>query len=150
MESNKNTETKQTQGAKEKSTNASMNGTEKPSAWEKAAEMIAGDNQLMSSLLKLLLSPFTLIAGAGLIIYLFVKNKQYKDEITKLKEDLKKLAEENLSSIEEVEAIRKKYKKLKRVFEIEQSQSENLALNEAKSNEMVSYNSPKNKLAYLR
>lgn len=127
-----------------------LNGTDKPSAWEKAAEMIAGDNQLMSSLLKLLLSPFTLIAGAGLIIYLFVKNKQHKDEITKLKEDLKKLAEENLSSIEEVETIRKKYKKLKKVFEIEQSQSKNYSLNEAKPMETVVQNATKNKLVYLR
>ena len=48
-----------------------LNGTEQPSSWEKAAETIAGDNQLMSTLLKLLISPFMLIAGAGLIIYLF-------------------------------------------------------------------------------
>jgi hypothetical protein len=128
----------------------SLNGTSENSAWEKAAEMIAGDNKLMSSLLKLLLSPFTLIAGAALIIYLFVKNKQHKDEITKLNEEKKKLAEEILIAMEETESLRKKYKKLKKVFEIEKSQTENHSLSEAKPNEMNIYNTNKNKVAYLR
>ena len=128
----------------------SLNGTGETSAWEKAAEMIAGNNQLMSSLLKLLLSPFTLIAGAGLIIYLFIKNKQHKDEITKLNEEKKKLAEEILNLSEEKEIFRKKYKKIKQVFDIEQSNMKNHVLSEAIPKDTPIYNANKNKVAYLR
>src|ERR1700694_949535 len=93
---NQQNQSKQEAEKKKEETSKPLNGTETPSAWEKAAETIAGNNELMKTLLKLLLSPFTLIAGTGLIIYLFIKNKSYKEEIARLKEENRKLMDENL------------------------------------------------------
>jgi hypothetical protein len=115
MEANKNNQTMQAASSKP------LNGTGEPSNWEKAATLIAGDNQLMSALLKLIISPFTLLAGGGLIIYLFIKNKSYKDEIAGLKVENEKLSGE-------AENLRGKYKKLKKVFEIEQAKPAKLML----------------------
>jgi hypothetical protein len=126
----------------------SMNGTDQPSAWEKAAEAIAGDNQLMATLLKLLLSPLTLIAGGGLIVYLFIKNKGLKDELEKLKEENKKLIDDRLLLSEESNQVRKKYKKLKKVFEVEQSQRGQLSLPEGTNTAVHNVN--KNNISYLR
>lgn len=117
MEANKNNTNQN-----ETSSPKSLNGTEQSSNWEKAAELIAGDNKLMGSLLKLIVSPIALLAGAGLIAYLFFKNKGYKDEITKLKEENTKLLNEKSLLAEEAETQKRKYKKLKKVLEIEQSQ----------------------------
>ncbi len=145
MEANKNNQQKQ-----EANNAKSVNGTEQSSSWEKAAETIAGDNQLMSTLLKLLLSPFTLIAGLGLIIYLFIKNKSHKDEIVKLKEENKKLTDEKLFLEQTSESFRKKYKKMKKVFEVEQEQAEHRALPQGNQNSPYINNVNKNKNSYLR
>lgn len=101
----------------------SLSGTEEKSAWEKAAETIAGDNKLMGTVLKLLLSPITLLAGAGLIIFCFYKMKGQKDEIEKLKTENKKLNDEREEMEDEYEKVRKKYKKLKVQNEMEAEKS---------------------------
>lgn len=106
----------------------SLNGTSESSAWEKAAELIAGDNKLMASLLKHVLSPLVLLAGAGLIVYLFLKNKSLKDEVNKLKEENKKLGDEKLFITGEAENFRKKYNKLIQFIEIEQAQADQRSL----------------------
>jgi uncharacterized protein HemX len=135
MDANKNNQTMQAA-----SSNKSLSGTAEPSNWEKAATLIAGDNKLMTALLKLIISPFTLIAGGGLIIYLFMKNKNYKDEIEALKEENKKLSGET-------ENLKGKYKKLKKVFEIEQAQPAKLML--PQGGRAHTYEESKNKLGLL-
>lgn len=127
-----------------------LNGTEQVSNWEKAAEMIAGNNQLMATLLKLLLSPLTLIAGAALIVYLFYKNKTQKTEIEKLKEENEKLTGEKMLLEEESENFRKKYKKLKKVFEVEQEQEQQQVLPNETQHTQHMHKVNKNKMSYLR
>lgn len=141
-----NQQNQKTENQKDTSAKQQLHGPEKPSTLEKAAETIAGDSQLMSSLLKLLLSPFTLIAGVGLIVYLFFKNKSYKDEIAKLKEENKKLSEERLLYAETSQDFKNKYKRLQKVFEAEQSMNEQRAL--PQGNYINNVN--KNKVTYLR
>ena len=61
-------------------TDKSLPGTEEEKGvWEKAAETIAGDNKLMGSILKLIISPITLLVGVGLLIYAFIKLKGQKE-----------------------------------------------------------------------
>jgi len=130
METNNNNQKKQAdqkqkqENPKQNAKGNTLNGTETTSNWEKAAEMIAGNNQLMAGLLKLLISPFTLIAGVGIIVYLFIKNTQFKKEIEKLKEENKKLSVEKIFIEEEAEHLNKKYKKLKKFMELEQNEVE--------------------------
>jgi cell division protein FtsB len=135
MEANKNNQTVQAA-----SSNKPLSGTAEPSNWEKAATLIAGDNQLMSVLLKLIISPFTLLAGGGLIIYLFIKNKSYKDEIAGLKVENEKLSGE-------AENLRGRYKKLKKVFEIEQARPAKLMLGQGGQAHI--HEESKNKLGLL-
>ena len=78
---------------------------EKP-VWEKAAETIAGDNKLLESLLKLVLSPVALIGGLGLLVYCFFELKKYKEQNEKLQEESKEM-EKNYQELKE------KYKKWK-------------------------------------
>ncbi len=136
------------QKTENKTSDKNMNGKEQPSAWEEAATKIAGDNQLLASLLKLLISPFTLIAGVGIIVYLFIKNTHFKKEIEKLKEENKKLSDEKNLVEEEAEYLNKKYNKLKKIIELEQQESEQQKLSE-RSNTII-YNAHKNKLSYLK
>ena len=149
METTK-TNQKEPSKAQKKPDGKTLNGTEQASNWEKAAEMIAGNNQLMATMLKLLLSPFTLIAGTALIVYLFYKNKTQKTEIEKLKEENKNLTVEKLLLAEESEDCRKKYKKLKRVFEVEQEQGQQQALPNGTQHSSHIHNVNKNKMSYLR
>ena len=53
-----------------------------------AAETIAGDNKLMSAVLKVVMGPFGLIAALCGLGYLFWKNKTYKDKIKELEKEL--------------------------------------------------------------
>lgn len=144
MEANK-TNTKQNETISAKS----LNGAEQSSNWEKAAELIAGDNKLMGSLLKLIISPFALLAGAGLIAYLFFKNKGYKDEITKLKEENAKLLNEKSFLAEEAETQKRKYKKLKKVLEVEQSQEAQSLLPQDRNRTLTMHGMQKEKMKYL-
>jgi cell division protein FtsB len=109
----------QSTGSAKKSPSA-LDGTDQPSAWEKAAELIAGDNRLMTVLLKLLLSPFTLLAGAGIIIYLLFRNKTLGDELSRLKEENQKLTSEKEELNGVAQSNKKRYKKLMSLYELEQ------------------------------
>ena len=135
MDANKNNQT-----IEATKSNKPLSGTVQPSNWEKAATLIAGDNQLMSALLKLIISPFTLLAGGGLIIYLLIKNKSYNDEIGALKEENKKLSGE-------AENLRGKYKKLKKVFEIGQARPAQLMLKQGDRAQV--HQESKNNLGFL-
>lgn len=86
---------------------------DKQAVLEKAAQTIAGDNKLMETALKILLSPITLIGGAVLLIFWFYKMNEQKNEIEKLKTENKKLADEKKNGEEEYDRLKKKYKKLK-------------------------------------
>lgn len=121
--------------------------TGKTSAWEKAATEMAGDNQLLASLLKLLISPFTLIAGLGIIIYLFITNNNLKKEVEKLKEENKKLTEENEELTEESKGTFIKYRKLKQFLEAEQRHIEQISL---KQKPLLAENKPKLRTTYLK
>ena len=67
-------------------TDKGLSGTDvEKGVWEKAADTIAGDNKLMGSVLKLVLSPITLLIGVGLLIYAFIKLKGQKEETENLK-----------------------------------------------------------------
>lgn len=90
-----------------------------PTVLEKAAQTIAGDNKLMESVLKILLSPITLITGVGLIIFWFHKMNDQKEEINQLKTENKKLVDEKKEQEDEYDKLKKKYKKLKEVNETE-------------------------------
>lgn len=92
---------------------------EEKGVWEKAADTIAGDNKLMGGVLKLVLSPITLMAGVGLLIYAFIKLKGQKDEIEKLKAENLKLEEDYTKLEEDFEKVNKKYKKIKTLTETE-------------------------------
>lgn len=96
-----------------------LSGTAEPSVLEKAAQTIAGDNKLMDTALKILLSPITLLVGAGLIIFCFLKIKGQKDEIEKLKTENKKLDDEKKELEDDYDKVKKKYKKLKTLNETE-------------------------------
>lgn len=142
-----NQEKQKQENPKEQNKKQTLNGTGESSTWEKAAELIAGDNKLMASLLKLLLSPLVLLAGAGLIVYLFIKNKSLKDEVNKLKEENKKISDENLFIASKAEKFRKKFNKLKQVLEIEQAQADQRSLPHGTT---AIHNVNKNKTTYLR
>lgn len=101
-------------------TENSLSGTDaEKGVWEKAADTIARDNKLMGSVLKLVLSPITLLVGVGLLIYAFIKLKGQKDEIEKLKAENLKLKEDFTELEEDFERVKKKYKKIKSLTETE-------------------------------
>lgn len=103
-------------------TNKSLSGTDaEKGVWEKAADTIAGDNKLIGSVLKLILSPITLLVGVGLLIYAFIKLKGQKEEIEKLKAENLKLKEDYTELEEDFEKVKKKYKKIKTLSETENS-----------------------------
>jgi cell division protein FtsB len=114
MTTEKNTTANTAEPKKEQAQiNKNLSGAEQPaeqSVWEKAAETIAGDNKMLASVLKMLLSPLALLAGAGLLVYCFLEMRKQKVEIEKLKNDNKELAQEN-------EKTKKKYKKWKALSE---------------------------------
>lgn len=87
--------------------------------WEKAAETIAGDNKLMGTVLKLVLSPITLLVGVGLLIYAFIKIKGQQEEIEKLKAENLKLNYNYTVLEEDFEKVKRKYKKIKTLTEAE-------------------------------
>ena len=99
------TNKEQTAALKDKPNTETSKAPEK-SVWETAAETIAGDNKLMETLLKIVLSPINLLASAGLIVFCFFKLKEQKAEIEKIKTEYKELDEKYTH-------IKKKYKKLK-------------------------------------
>ena len=110
--------TEQKQNGNKTEKTLSGTGTEK-GVWEKAADTIAGDNKLMGSALKLVLSPITLLVGVGLLIYAFIKLKGQKVEIEKLKAENLKLKEDYMELEEDLEKVKKKYKKIKVLSETE-------------------------------
>jgi hypothetical protein len=109
--------------SKETKKEKTMNGTEqekdKPTWWETAANTIAGSNQMMGNILKFILSPLGLIIGAAIIGFGLYKMKTLKTELEKSKADNLKLAESYKELEEEHGKVRKKYKKLKALNEVE-------------------------------
>ncbi|MHB8261012.1 MAG: hypothetical protein ACYDCN_05310 [Bacteroidia bacterium] len=93
------------------------------SALEKAAETISGDNKLMDTVLKVLLSPISLLVSAGLIVYGYLEIKKQKAEIENLKSENKKLADEKKELEEDYGKVKKKYKKMKELHEPENNLS---------------------------
>lgn len=112
---------KKAEQSNKKPESKTLSGTEEKAAWVQTAETIAGNNKIMEGLLKILLSPVTLIIGAGALIYCFFKIKGQKDEIKKLKAENEKLIEQQKEHEEELHKVKKKYKKLKELNEYEGS-----------------------------
>ncbi len=118
MKETKEEKTEQKQSGN--NTDKSLSGTDaEKGVWEKAAETISGDNKLMGTVLKLILSPIMLLVGVGLLIYAFIKMKGQKDEIEKLKAENLKLKEDYIELEEDFEKVKKKYKKIKTLTETE-------------------------------
>ncbi|MBA3664571.1 MAG: hypothetical protein H0W61_10230 [Bacteroidetes bacterium] len=90
------------------------------SAWAKAAETIAGDNKLMGVVLKILLSPVTLLLGAGALIWCFFRIKGLKEEVEKFKAENLKLETDKKTQEEDYHKLKKKHKKLKELTEGDQ------------------------------
>ena len=108
MDDNKENKTAE---KKEQSTAKAAAEKEK-SVLEKAAETISGDNKLMETAMKILLSPVTFLVGAGVIVYCFFEMKKQKEEIEKLKNEIKEVQENYTHE-------KKKNKKLKALIENE-------------------------------
>jgi uncharacterized protein YlxW (UPF0749 family) len=79
---------------------------------EKAAETLAGDNTFMAALLKILISPLTLILGGAVVLYWMSASKTEKEAHAKLKREHEDLQEQ-------YGELKKKYKKLKALAEPE-------------------------------
>ena len=124
-ESNEKTKVTAEKKDQQKQTLSGTGSEKEPSVWEKAAETIAGDNKLMGVALKIILSPLTLIAGIGAIIWCFFKIKGLKEEVEKLKTENKKLGDEKIIQDEEYHRVKKKYKKLKELSEAGQESNVN-------------------------
>lgn len=138
------TEQKQSTGKTEKT----LLGTdEEKGVWEKAADTIAGDNKLMGTVLKLILSPITLLVGLGLLIYAFIKLKGQKEEIEKLKAENLKLKEDYTELEEDFEKVKKKYKKIKMLAETE-SKSPLLGVGISNHKSILPLNQPEKKKTY--
>ncbi len=111
-----------TEQANKPSDKKSLTGTEEekqPTWWEKAAGTIAGDNKMLGSILRFVLSPLGLLIGAGLIGFGLYKMKGMKDEIEKLKSENKQLKDDFEELEEEHQKTKKKFKKLKALNESE-------------------------------
>lgn len=65
----------------------------------------------MGAVLKILLSPLTLLAGAGLTIFCFSKMKGQNDEIEKLKIENKKLNDEKKELEDDYNKVKKEVQK---------------------------------------
>jgi hypothetical protein len=89
------------------------------STLEKAADTVAGDNKLMDTVLKVLLSPLALFAGAGALVFCFFKIRGLNDEVKRLETENKKLGAEKTVQEEEYLRLKKKHKKLKALVESE-------------------------------
>jgi hypothetical protein len=124
-ESNEKTKAPAEKKDQQKQTLSGTGSEKEPSVWEKAAETIAGDNKLMGVALKIILSPITLIAGAGALIWCFFKIKGLKEEVEKLKTENKKFSDEKIIQDEEYHRVKKKYKKLKELNETDQESNVN-------------------------
>lgn len=73
-----------------------------------AAETIAGDNKLLGTLLKIILSPLGLIAALCGIAYLWWKNSTYKSKISDLEKEIQ-VCKFTIKELErEVKAFEKK------------------------------------------
>lgn len=121
-EQTEETKKKTTEQTSKPSDKKSLSGTEEkkqPTWWEKAAGTIAGDNKMLGSVLRFVLSPLGILIGAGLIAFGLYKMKGMKDEIEKLKSENKQLKEELEELEEEHQKTKKKFKKLKTLNEIE-------------------------------
>ena len=92
------------------------------SVWEKAAETIAGDNKLLESLLKVVLSPIALIGGLGLVVYCFFELKKQKEQSEKLQQENKDLSVD----YNEVKEKYKKWKALAKELESKQQPETNI------------------------
>jgi cell division protein FtsB len=142
------TEEKTEQKQSENKTAKTLLGTdEEKGVWEKAAETIAGDNKLMGTVLKLILSPITLLVGVGALIYAFVKIKAQKDEIEKLKAENIKLKEDYTELEEDFEKVKKKYKKIKTLTETE-SESPLLGIGITNNKSILPIAQPEKKKTY--
>ncbi|MCW3072014.1 MAG: hypothetical protein JWQ09_6057 [Segetibacter sp.] len=73
----------------------------------------------MGTVLKLVLSPITLLVGVGLLIYAFIKIKGQQEEIEKLKAENLKLNYNYTVLEEDFEKVKRKYKKIKTLTEAE-------------------------------
>lgn len=146
MKETKEEKTEQKQNGNKTENNLSGTDVEK-GVWEKAAETIAGDNKLMGSVLKLILSPITLLAGVGALIYAFVKIKTQKDEIEKLKTENLKLKDDYTELEEDFEKVKKKYKKIKTLTETE-SESSHLGIGITNHKSLMPINQPEKKKTY--
>jgi len=104
---------KENKASEKKEQPSAKAGTEKEkSVLEKAAETISGDSKLMDTAMKILLSPVTFLVGAGVIVYCFFEMKKQKEEIEKLKNEIKEVQENYTHE-------KKKNKKLKALIENE-------------------------------
>lgn len=138
------TEQKQSTGKAEKTL---LGSDAEKGVWEKAADTIAGDNKLMGTVLKLILSPVTLLVGVGLVIYAFIKLKAQKEEIEKLKAENLKLKDDYSELEDDFEKIKKKYKKIKTLTETESENSLiGVGINNHKS--IIPINQPEKKKTY--
>ncbi|MDX2172807.1 MAG: hypothetical protein SFY56_06785 [Bacteroidota bacterium] len=146
MKETKEEKTEQKQNGNKTDKNLSGTDAEK-GVWEKAADTIAGDNKLMGSVLKLVLSPITLLVGVGLLIYAFIKLKGQKEEIEKLKAENLKLKEDYTELEEDFEKVKKKYKKIKVLSETE-SESPLLGIGIANHKSILPINQPEKKKTY--
>lgn len=87
---------------------------------DKAAETLAGDNTFLAAILKILLSPLTLLVGGALVVYWMSVSKNEKTAHDKLK-----LEHEELEA--DYTALKKKYKKLKSLLEPDETRLLNKA-----------------------
>ncbi len=96
---------------KEKKTEPASDKDETAS-WLKAAQTIAGDNKLLSTILKFLLSPLAIVVALCVAGFLFYKNMKHKKENTRLEGENKKLEEEAKKLKEKVEKMEDNYQAL--------------------------------------
>lgn len=80
---------------------------ENKSTWIQAAEIIAGNNKIMSNVLKIAFSPFGLIIALCGFGYLLWKNKTHKDKIGELQKELMEAKIEIKDLKKEVDTLEK-------------------------------------------
>lgn len=91
MEKSAEKEPETTAGKNDQNKSTDHGGPKTKSAWETAFETIVGDNKLLSTVLKIVLSPIGLVAVLCGVGYLVYKNMEYKKENAKLSQDYKDL-----------------------------------------------------------
>jgi hypothetical protein len=120
---------KKPEGEKKKEETIRVKMEEKPKAdvtpwYDKAAQTIAGSNQLLERVLKVVFSPVTLLIGGGLLAYWFFRvhtMKKERDKAIKEAEDLKT----KLEGLED--DFRKQKKKNKRLKQLLPEEPESAA-----------------------